>query len=107
MVYVYCTNSGNSGNCTNSEGKIDIIPEGYDSITVNVPTDQYTGYNYWLIGCFNGTEVSNEGINNIKIANVLLPNIPYCPNNWSQCEEICNTYSYQNIDYDDYEYQLN
>ena len=104
MAYVNCC----YGNCANSDIIIDIIPEGYDSITVNYPTDQDTGYHLWLIGCFNGsTEGSNEGLNNIKIANVLLEDIPYCPDDWSQCEKICNTYSTnQNIDYDD-DYLLN
>ena len=83
-VYIVCF----SGNCANTGGKLDIMPKGYDTITINVPTD-YDG-NYWLIGCFNGS----EGLNNIKIANVLsqLSDYPSCDNNWSYCEEICNSY---------------
>ena len=77
LVFIDCL-----GSCTNQKEKSVMISSKGHSITVT--NDDDTEYSYWLIGCFNGSEVSNEGLHNIKIVNsfVLYPYHSYCQADW-------------------------
>ena len=87
MVYIYDFAPNNTHPMSTSNGKVDIIPDGYNAMSVNIPSNQETWNRYWVIGCFNGT----EGLNNIKIVNTILDfPMKYCKDKWSRCEEICN-----------------
>ena len=58
-----------------SEGKLDIIPVGYDPISVEIPSDMgnENSDRYWFIGKFNGI----QGLNEIEISNTIMPYIDF------------------------------
>ena len=98
MVYIYDYRPDNGHPMYTSNGKIDIIPDGDDSMSVYIPSNQETRDRNWLIGCFNGT----EGLSNINIVNTILDfPLRYCQDNWSYCEEICSSSPNQYLDYYD------
>ena len=96
MVYIHDYAPDNGHPMYTSNGKIDIFADGYDSMSVYIPSDQETRDRYWLIGCFDGT----EGLSNINIANSTILDFPmeYCQDNPTYCEGICNSLSNQNLD---------
>ena len=63
---------GNSS-LPHSEGRIDIRPNGINSISVNVPNGENTNDRKWFIGSFNG----NDGLSGIEISNTIVPAIDF------------------------------
>ena len=85
LLFVHKQMYGNS-NLPYSDGRIDIRPNGNNSISVNVPNGGNTNDKFWFIGSFNG----NEGLSGIEISNTIVPAIDFnafnCEPNYSTQE---------------------
>ena len=84
LLFVEWYSGGSS--LPHSAGRIDIRPNGNNSMSVNVPNGENTNNRFWFIGSFNG----NEGLSGIEISNTIVPAIDFnafnCEPNYSTQE---------------------
>ena len=73
LLFVHGINAYGNSSLPHSEGRIDIRPNGNNSISVNVPNGENTNDTLWFIGSFNG----NDGLSGIEISNTIVPAIDF------------------------------